>query len=857
MTTNLKQFAQELDTLLGLHPGPAPALDDTALQTASLLMGLDLDVGAAPRPELRTRWISHTRTLNSQRSNRSLFTTKWAWIVALLLVLALLIAFRQPVFAAVGRLFGFIYIQDSGFLPADSTLVLVQPVVQSHNGRSLLALRGTRTPGETTLTLEYSDTASPADGAQLETLTGDVIPLSWWEYNPNAPDSHGVRLFFSTLPEGVTQTTLVLPEGWRLPLTWIPASQSGLPDVQVIPYPDAATPSPADACTEKNGMQLCVLAATASTESTSILVQAQSTSSDLSPGDIWQGLVWQTETEKATLRDSQGNTFPMNGAQGSTLTFPPLPGSQQVTLSVPAVLASVSIPEQTIVVDVGSDPQPDTVIPLDVSIQVLDMTVHFSQGTFVGDGVNSLRLTLNADPVQTVNGLTPAALEIGKPDRVDDLYGTGMLAGSKDIFIELVRPQEKVTGTITIPVVGTTVIVNGPFEFTFTLPDEQSITPTPAVADPNTFSPAPAPTPLPFDHYYFSGQTLEAGDLLYVVWHNLQSDIYRFSPSMNIDHGLFLTLPGHVSSINIHPNRQGLDYLTGIYDKDSNVLDDPHLYTFRFEEPTPRLLALTPPGLLLPFQLAWSADGQLLAFDTAPNAPGAMGSIGWIDLACRENGECPINILDDPTGNGLGLTDLAFSPNGKWLALNASDSESGAGEVYMLPFENHHPGKLYNLSQSRWFADSIYSWISEDTLVWMCDSGNALNPTSSLCLKKVTERTSSSEIIFSFNDWQYFGMAPNGEYFWQVVINRQVEREQQIWLHDRTGASDLLTSAPWINLDYGKPAFSMDGRYLAYTSTTDSFKSEPDTLYVIDTTTKQVIITYALQEPIGWLGWVR
>ena len=80
---------------------------------------------------------------------------------------------------------------------------------------------------------------------------------------------------------------------------------------------------------------------------------------------------------------------------------------------------------------------------MDVSIQVLDMTVHFSNATFAGDGVNSLRVTLNADQVQTVNGLTPAALEIGQADCVDDLYGTGMLIGSKDIFIDWCGPMRK------------------------------------------------------------------------------------------------------------------------------------------------------------------------------------------------------------------------------------------------------------------------------------------------------------------------------------------------------------------------------------------------------------------------------
>ena len=621
MTASLEQFTQELDVLLGLHPGPAPALDDAALQTAPLLMGMDLDANIAPQPELRVRWISHTRTLNSQRSNRSLFTTKWAWIVAILLVLALLIAFRQPVFAAVGRLFGYIYIQDSGFLPADSTLVLAQPVVQSHDGRSLLALRGTGTPRETTLTLEYSDIASPADGAQLETTTGEVIPLSWWEYSPNAPDSHGVRLHFPALPSGVTQTTLVLPEGWRLPLTWIPASQSGLPDVQVIPYPEAEaeTPSPADACVEKNGMELCVLAATTSSEATSILVQAQSVNPDLIAGSSGQGLVWQTETEPVTLRDAQGNLFPMDG-EGSTLTFPALPGGQQVTLSVPALLAGVNIPEQTIVVDVGPDPQPDTVIPLDISIQVLDMTVHFSDATFVGDGVNSLRLTLNADPVQTVNGLTPASLEIGKPDRVDDLYGTGMLTGSKDIFVELLRPNGKITGVLTIPVVSANVIVDGPFEFSFALPETVSVTATPIVADPNTFFPAPTPTPLSLDRYAYSDQPLQSGDLLFTVINGDNTDVYAFTPGVDPQPRLFATLPGAVAQMYVHPDRQGLDYLAGSHEiRDGfSYIDHIRLYTLRFAEKTPRLLynfAPNPANAIGTTVYAdWSFDGKYMAF---------------------------------------------------------------------------------------------------------------------------------------------------------------------------------------------------------------------------------------------------
>lgn len=822
---------------------------------------MDFDAELAPRADIRFRWKRQTQKLNRYSSPGYFTMPHWKWIVAFTIIVFLAV-FHKPVFAAVSRALGYVYVPDVGFVDRDSAFLLKQPIFQEHEGQTVTVTRGVATERNITLFLEFNDVAHPVDGAWLETVSGQQLTLLQWEYFPNTPDSHGIKMIFPPFSVGTAEITLSVPEGWHLPLEWIPASQSNLPNVRVVPF-DSETSATAtsDLCTEKNGMKVCVLAATTSMEKTSVLIEAQSTRPQLVAGDIWQGLVWQTESQPVTLVNGLGNTFSMDHEESGTLTFPPLAGDQKVHLVIPAVLAYVDIPDQNMIVDVGDNPQPGTTIPLDVSIDVLGLIVHFSQATFVGDGVNSLRLTLNADePIQTVDGITPASLEIGKPDQVDDLYGNGMLAGSKDIFVELIHPTGKVSGAITIPVLRAIVVVDGPFEFDLNLKDTSSTSsaiPTPAESDPNLFAPVPTPTALPLDSYFFSGQTLEAGDLLYAIWDGRQTNVYRFTPSTGIDYGLFLTLPGHVSSINIHPDKQGLDYLTGIYNKDTNVLDNPHLYTLRFVEPNPRLLTLIPPGVMLPFQLAWSPDGQLLAFGTAAQAPGAMESIGWIDLSCRENGECPINILQNPTGNGLSLSDGAFSPDGKWLAFNGSDSVSGASEVYLLPFEDQRPGELYNLSQSPFYGDGTYSWVSDDTLVWMCETGDATQTTRSLCLKKVTEQTSSREIIFSFNDWQYFGMAPDGDHFWQVVINRQAEREQQIWLHDRIGSSILLTAAPMFNLDYGKPAFSMDGQYLAYTSTVDSFKTVPDTLYLINTTSLQKLIAYELDKPVGWLGWVH
>lgn len=862
MTAKLDQFALELDILLGLHPGSAAVSDDTALKIASLLVEMNLDAGTAPQPELRARWISHTRSLNPQRSTLNLFARKWAWVAAPLLVLALLIAFRQPVFAAVGRLFGYIYLQDSGFLPADSTFVLAQPVVQSHDGRSLLVLRGVSTPRETVLTLEYSDISSPADGAQLETTTGEVIPLSWWEYSPNAPGSHGVRLHFPALPSGMTQTTLVLPEGWRLPLAWIPASQSGLPDVQVIPYPgaDAATPSPADACVEKNGMELCVQAATTTSEATSILVGAQSTHPDLHPGNIWQGLVWQTETEPVTLRDAQGKTLPMDGMQGDTLLFSPLSGGQQVTLTVPALLAGVNIPEQTIVVDMGSDPQPETVIPLDVSIQVLDMTVHFSRATFIGDGVNSLRLTLNTDPVQAVNGLTPAVLEIGKPDRVDDLYGTGMLTGSKDIFIELVRPHEKITGTITIPVVGATVIVDGPFEFTFALPDAVSMTSTPVVADPNAFSPAPTPTLLSLDSYTYSGQPLQSGDLLFTAINRDNTDVYVFTPNVDSRPRLLATLPGAIAQVYVHPDRQGLDYLAGSHEirDDFSYIDNIRLYTLHFDEGRPRLLYSFAPNsenlVGTSVEGSWSFDGRYAVFRYDKPTPGASPwKFLWIDMSCTPNEDCvPHEIVLDQE---LELYKAYFAPADYRIVFTGSDT-SGTGEpdLFLLDFDPTNPTtNIVNITaNSSSLADDVgvspAVWAPDGSIFTLCTDRQAA---TMFCSVDPENGNIVSGAIYKDNIARY-QLSASGKQVLGVVINHNATGKGilEIHLFDLDGnAGPALATGRMFDVIEMSPS----EQYLAYVP---EYANDLDLIDLLSGKTTQVY-TSNLQWTISWAGWVR
>jgi len=873
----INQFSVWLDQLLRLAPGQVsvPFEDpkvEAMLQVAVLLHEMDFEAELAPRAELRTRWERHSQTLNSDhRSIRRLITTRTIWATAILLALALIIAFRQPVLAAVSRLFGYVYIQDSGFLPADSTLVLQQPIMQEHNGGTLTVTHGVSKPDGTTLYLEFSEPASPADGTFLETNPGSQLALSYWEYFPNNPGSQGVKLTFPALPAGIIQTTLVLPAGWHLPLAWIPAALSHLPNVRVVPYVDA-TQQPtaaADLCVEKHGINLCLQAATTGAENTSLLLDAQPTNPALIPSSF-PSLVWQSETEPVTLRDEQGNIYPMDNQRppiGGMLLFPPLSGTHTLTLTVPAVLASVDIPDQMITVDVGNDPQPDTVIPLDVNIQVLDTIVHFSKAIFIGDGVNSLRLTLNADgPIQTVDGITPYTLELGRPERVDDLYGGGTLAGGKGLFVELIQGGKKITGVLNLPIVSATVIVHGPFEFTFSLSDIPSITPTPLVANPDNFSPAPTSTPLSLDSYFYSGRTLESGDLLYTVLDRDKTNVYAYTPSAGSQPSLVATLPGAVSQVYLHPDHQGMDYLAGVQANRDGIsyIDDIRLYTVRFADHAPRLLySFLPNSENTTGTTAegdWSYDGRYGVFRLPQLSPGGSGwRYIWFDLSCRAGANCvPHEIVLQPN---LDLFKAYFAPNDHRILFSGSDtSGTGMPDVFLLNLDPLQPdNQVVEIPKSMsisGYGPAPAIWTPDGKIFTVCWSGTApeidvfckIDPATGVA-------TYGDPISTNLNGYRlfvnFYWLSPSGDQLAALIfpVNATEASIPDLRLLDLNGHPGVLLAS---SFSISNLSFSPSGQNIAYMIDDERRLEMFDILTGNHNTVYDGVVPWVL----SWLGWV-
>lgn len=849
MNKRLQQFNLRLDQLLGIQPGaltqPGNSQERAALEAARLLHNLNFDAEMTPKGIFALRPFSQRRSfMQTLRAKPALM------ILFVLLALALLSGAAY----AIGRSLGYIYLPDSGFLPADSTLVLAQPVRQEHEGQSLTVARGLSTPEETRLWLEFSDGARPVDGAHLILENDQTLTASSWQYEPNIPETRGILMVFPALPGDAAHTTLALPEGWHLPLVWLPASESNLPDVSLAPYPTASAES--TTCRESNGLKACLLAAATTATETSILIEVQSLHPELQPG-AWVGQVWQFPDQPVELRDSQGNIYPLVDSPSQALSFPPLSPNQTLMLSIPALLATADLTGQSLAVDVGNNPQPETVIPLDITIPTMGIDIHFSQAVFEGDGVTSLRLILNADPIEPVGSIVPVALEIGKPDRVDDLYGGGMFTGSKDIFIELLRPSGKISGVIHIPLEKVILAMQGPFEFTFTLPESASLPGDPAQADPANFSPQPTATPLPLDGYSFFGESPQPGELLFTAIEAEHTTLFALAP-FNEPRRLAI-LPGAVAQIYIHPDRQGMDYLAGLPVMRDGIfyIKDLSLYSLHFDGSLPRLLhtfPLTPANTIgTVAEGNWSFDGKYAIFRYVNNQPGNnFWRFLWLDLACRTGGNCVAHEITSQPNIELGK---AFFAPSDYRALFTGADYSGTGEpdIFLLDFDPADPGRQpVNLtSHSSDLADDVgvspAVWMPDCSIFTLCNDGQMTNR---FCAINPTSGSITSGAVYNEHLFQYV-LTPTGRQVIGIVINHTAlgKGTLELRLFDMDGQPGLaLVSAPAIS----NVVMSEDERFIA------CITGEPGQLTLLDLDNGQIQpIPSGAIWGISWAGWVR
>lgn len=190
-----------------------------------------------------------------------------------------------------------------------------------------------------------------------------------------------------------------------------------------------------------------------------------------------------------TLLDEQGVSYPLQentdnywatfdqteGAYLQTLYFQPVPeDKKKLTVSLPMVAVDTPAQAQPFQIDLGSDPHPGQISNMDVSTVVDGQTFHFVKAEFEGDGINSLRVTLHADPLALPSDIYSMTPLFGDAEK-------GVFFGAKQglnslplrIFTDLIIPPGKssgqtentrISGILNLEVSRITYWYRGPFE---------------------------------------------------------------------------------------------------------------------------------------------------------------------------------------------------------------------------------------------------------------------------------------------------------------------------------------------------------------------------------------------------------
>jgi len=863
----IDQFNQVIDEQIGLKPKTAQNISfvdpqaEFALEVVSILVELDFSEEIKPQTGLQEKWISQTCHHIPHRSRNIRISPRAIWVSSLLIIFSLMIVFHQPVFAQVGRMFGYFYMPDVGFVLMDSARVLSQPVSQEHDGRVVTVTKGLATPDSTVLWVSFSDFAEPLEGAWLEIDSGEIIEISSWHYSPTRTGTKTVRADFSGLPLDVQQSTLKLLAGWHLPLIWVNAAV-----VEETEYPEGLDTEPGEepeifypVCDENEYVRVCVVAASADDDGTYLLLEIEYINDLISKNEVESFLEGNYLRDSLILRDADGEiikprfNFPPSTRQKDNLveiTFRRLAASNNdVTLTVQSVLAYIEL-DQSITVDLGSNPLPGDKIKINTDIEVMGYTLHFGQGRIIGDGEDFLRLVLNAKPLDIVNEIVPIFLKM--ESNSDLLFGSGNLSGNKDIFLDLITPDRKISGEIIIKIIGAYVQIEDPLNIQFPVSKITAIPTSVVEADPDTFLPVqPTLLPeLPLDAFQYSHRSLNANDLLYTVSKGENTDLFVYSVISGHSEW-FATLPGSVYDIYIHSDRQGIDYFTGVaFDPITLGYEGKkiRMYTLRFDDPAPHLLYKFPivsdqfGGIWI--RPIWSFDGRYMVFQsTALNTkPGFQYSeFSWIDMACREEGNCSAQVIEVPENFDLHI--LSFSPNTYRLLATGSNKDGG---LYVLNFDpDNLPNQFHQIPNSpSQYSDAV--WVSDTQILVFCGREND----SSFCFIDLL----SGEIRYSRPIKKHiyrYRTIPSLDMIIATIINPELRKGSlEIQLFDMDGnAGPALAS--YIGIEDLILPPSED--YIVFVDGNGS------DLKIIDIMTHQIYTIYSSDDPGStiWAGWVN
>ncbi len=312
-------------------------------------------------------------------------------------------------------------------------------------------------------------------------------------------------------------------------------------------------------------------------------------------------------------------------------------------------------------------------------------------------------------------------------------------------------------------------------------------------------------------------------------------------------------LPGQVVAVYPHPDRLGIDYITGETDQPSASMVYHQRYTLRFGDPSPRLLV----GQFerSAYDFGWSFDGRFLAYTITNDQPGSSSQrfIRLVDLDCRTSGECTPFTADTGSQDVYHLT---WSPVDYRIALGGApiDQNYGTGDIFLLNLDPAtYQTTLTNLTQSPMVDDwAPARWTpSGDGLLFACSTGQEASINDySLCHSNLS--AGSDKVTSAHLPWNMHSIDLAGGR-WLVdsmpVMDNGVYSLRTYDL--QTGQAGTLLQWPASAKYLVESRVSPDGQWAA------AFIADQGGLLALNVQTHESNLVMPSQTTPAFIGWVK
>jgi hypothetical protein len=683
---------------------------------------------------------------------------RWAWGLAfifLVLLGSMLALGPRKVLSQLERWFGFI--PDYGFISSSEPLALGQAIYQdTHAGRVTLA-SGFADGRGTILHLEFDREANAPGRVWIEDNEGRQLKLQSWAFMPDQPGSQSLELHFGPMPKARTTWVLRSDDGWYLPLDWQPATSSRILQPNLLNSP-SPLPNPslnierAIPCLKRKEVSICLAAVSVADGQIALLLEESVTDQGMvhafnfdqfiNPDDPEQGIQLQNAAGASITLTASGPSF-KDGYISYTLSGElreEFSTEGQLKLLLPALQFRLPL-ETQLHLDIPTDLQDGESFSMDQNLDLGLGMLNFGQATLTGT-----RLFIYSEEYQAKNGLEMLALELSKPERVDDLYGSSSEATAQGrrarLMLELEQPDGRLDGEVDLPIIGAYFLWTDLPELSFeiqALPaGEPASLPLPA---PTAILPAHAApaTKLPL---LWHNQPEASPELLYRAQKATVTTLYQTSAVDQYSFHPWVEIPGRVAALSLVPNMDALAFILGQDNQNPDwlfrqtSLDALYLAPFGGEA---KLLTELPPHSV---EAAWSPDGQTLALLQRLERPGHKYSSSIHLIRMQDGAHIHLPIGD------FWAQWLSWSNAGDKLAILNFIEDNAGSQTQIMVFDLNDPR-----AAPRVYTPEAHSSLEfSGPLMWMGDDQAILSACgeASLCLTDLNESLNQA-IVEDFN----------------------------------------------------------------------------------------------------------